>query len=304
MRSWQKKFAVRHVEQVAGITMAAKKRGLGRGLDALLSSAAEPVAAAEREHLRHMGLDELQPGRYQPRKGIAPEALESLAQSIRAQGILQPLVVRKLPEGGHEIVAGERRWRAARLVGLEQVPVILRDITDEVAMAVALIENIQREDLNPLDEAEALRRLIDECSMTHQQCAEGVGRSRAAVSNLLRLMDLAKPVQQLLREGKLDMGHARALLAVPADAQQRIAQRVVALDLSVRQTEAMVRTALDGGNKKSRLAPNPRVTGLESEFRKALGRSVSIEQNDKGRGRMVLKFDNLSELEKLLSKLQ
>lgn len=284
--------------------MAAKKRGLGRGLDALLSSAAEPVAAAEREHLRHLKVSELQPGRYQPRKDIEPEALESLAQSIRAQGIVQPLVVRAIDEGGYEIVAGERRWRAAQLVGLEQVPVILREIPDEVAMAVALIENIQRENLNPLDEAEALRRLIDECKMTHQQCAEGVGRSRAAVSNLLRLMDLATPVQQLLREGKLDMGHARALLGVAGDVQQRIAQRVVALDLSVRQTEAMVRNAAEGGGKPAKPEPNPRVTGLESEFRKALGRGVSIEQNDKGRGRLVMKFDNLSELDKLLNRLQ
>ncbi len=284
--------------------MAAKKRGLGRGLDALLGSAAEPVAPAEREHLLHLNLSELQPGRYQPRKTIAPEALESLAQSIRAQGIVQPLVVRALTEGGYEIVAGERRWRAAKLVGLEQVPVILRDIPDEVAMAVALIENIQRENLNPLDEAQALRQLIDECGMTHQLCADAVGRSRAAVSNLLRLMDLAEPVQALVREGKLEMGHARALLGVSGEVQQRIAQRVAALDLSVRQTEAMVRNALEGGNRSAKQEPNPRITGLESEFRKALGRGVSIEQGNKGRGRLVFKFDNLSELEKLLLRLQ
>ena len=206
--------------------------------------------------------------------------------------------------GGYEIVAGERRWRAAQLVGLEQVPVITRDIPDEAAMAVALIENIQRENLNPLDEAHALRRLIDDCGLTHQACADSVGRSRAAVSNLLRLMELEKGVQELVREGKLEMGHARALLGAKGADQLRIAQRVVALDLSVRQTEAMVRTAQSGGVKKDKPQPNPRISGLESEFRKALGHGVSIEQGAKGRGKLVLKFDNLSELDKLLTRLQ
>ncbi|MGB1581690.1 MAG: ParB/RepB/Spo0J family partition protein [Nevskiales bacterium] len=285
--------------------MAAKKRGLGRGLDALLSGAAEPATPAEKEHLRHLAVGELHPGKYQPRTDIAPEALESLAQSIRAQGIVQPLVVRKRSEGGYEIIAGERRWRAAQLAGLDQVPVILRDVPDEVAMAVALIENIQRENLNPLDEAHALRRLIDDCGMTHQACADSVGRSRAAVSNLLRLMELEDSVQLLVREGKLEMGHARALLGASGDLQIRIAQRVAALDLSVRQTEAMVRTAQQGGGaKQAKPEPNPRITGLEAEFRKVLGQAVRIEQAGRGKGKLVLKFDNLADLDKLLNRLQ
>src|SRR5690625_4953777 len=193
--------------------MAGKKRGLGRGLESLLSNEFDDMQQAEQASLREMALDDLKPGRYQPRRDMDEDALESLAQSIRSQGVVQPLVVRDMGDG-YEIVAGERRWRAARLAGLDTVPVVLRDVEDATAMAVALIENIQREDLNPLEESTALQRLIDECGMTHAACAEAVGRSRAMVSNLLRLMELAPEVQALLRSGAIDMGHARALLEI------------------------------------------------------------------------------------------
>src|SRR5699024_309418 len=191
--------------------MAAKKRGLGRGLESLLSNEFDDMQAPEQASLHNMALDELRPGRYQPRRDMDAEALEALAQSIRAQGVVQPLLVRDTGDG-YEIVAGERRWRAARLAGLDSVPVVVREVEDATAMAVALIENIQREDLNPLEESAALQRLIDECGMTHAACAEAVGRSRATVSNLLRLAELAPGARDALRGGRLDMGHARALL--------------------------------------------------------------------------------------------
>ncbi len=283
--------------------MAAKKRGLGRGLEALLGAGVnvEPVSG---EALRDMALDDLQPGKYQPRRDMKPEALESLAESIRAQGVVQPIVVRPI-EGGFEIVAGERRWRAARMAGLKQVPAIVREIPDQAALAVALIENIQRADLNPLEEAAALQRLQKEYKLTHQQCAEAVGRSRAAVSNLLRLLDLNEDVQVLLRDGKLEMGHARALLALDGSEQSRFAQRVVNLGLSVRQTEALVQSRRnDGKQKPKRSAANPRLQGIEKDLAKKLSTPVRIQATDRGRGRIVIAYGNLDQLDAIITRIK
>lgn len=286
--------------------MAAKKRGLGRGLDALLGGSLEPdaaVAAASGE-LRDLELDALRAGRYQPRTAIDEAALESLAQSIRTQGILQPLVVRT--DGhGYEIVAGERRWRAARLAGLETVPAVVREIPDQVAMAVALIENIQREDLNPLEEANALARLIADCRMTHAQCAEAVGRSRAAVSNLLRLMELNADVREYLRAGKLGMGHARALLALAGETQSKVAAQVVAREASVRQTEALVRAALASSARvRHPRTRDPRVVQLETSLAGRLQAGVHIEPNRRGGGRVIIQYQDAEELDRLAGELQ
>jgi ParB family chromosome partitioning protein len=285
--------------------MTAKKRGLGRGLDALLSGDLEPDAAeaAAAGELHELALDDLHPGRYQPRAGIDDETLGSLAQSIRTQGVVQPLVVR--PDGGgYEIVAGERRWRAARMAGLDTVPAVVREIGDGVAMAVALIENIQREDLNPLEEAAALRRLIDDCEMTHVQCAEAVGRSRAAVSNLLRLAELDEPVQALLRRGKLEMGHGRALLAAPREMQAALAEKVVARGLSVRATEALVKsTSADGAPPRRKPTQSPRLAHLEHDLSESLGAAVAIKPGRGGRGRVVIEYRDGDGLDELVRRL-
>ncbi|ROO26927.1 chromosome partitioning protein ParB [Salinisphaera orenii MK-B5] len=285
--------------------MAQKKRGLGRGLESLLSKdleeAAEAGVAAE---LTEVGLDALRPGRYQPRRDMDAEALESLAQSIRSQGVVQPLVVRDTGDG-YEIVAGERRWRAARLAGLETVPVVVRALPDETAMAVALIENIQREDLNPLEEAEALRRLIEECGLTHAACAEAVGRSRAAVSNLLRLAELVPEAQALLRSGDIQMGHARALLGAPAALQADLAARVAARQLTVRQTEALVASAMaedDDGETAPR--QSNRLVRFERELGDTLGARVTVRSQRGGRARVVIDYASAGELEALLERLK
>ncbi|ROO32973.1 ParB/RepB/Spo0J family partition protein [Salinisphaera orenii] len=285
--------------------MAQKKRGLGRGLESLLSKdleeAAEAGVAAE---LTEVGLDALRPGRYQPRRDMDAEALESLAQSIRSQGVVQPLVVRDTGDG-YEIVAGERRWRAARLAGLETVPAVVRALPDETAMAVALIENIQREDLNPLEEAEALRRLIEECGLTHAACAEAVGRSRAAVSNLLRLAELVPEAQALLRSGDIQMGHARALLGAPAALQADLAARVAARQLTVRQTEALVASAMaeaDDGETAPR--QSNRLVRFERELGDTLGARVTVRSQRGGRARVVIDYASAGELEALLERLK
>ena len=290
--------------------MATKRRGLGRGLDALLGGpeamAGEAEGAASESELREMNLESLHPGRYQPRRDIEPEALQSLADSIKAQGVVQPIVVRP-DENGFEIVAGERRWRAAKLAGLKTIPALVRDVPDRTAMAVALIENIQREDLNPMEEAEALRRLIDECQLTHQQCAEAVGRSRAAVSNLLRLLELSPKVQKLVRDGMIEMGHARALLSLPADKQKETADIVMARGLSVRQTEALVRelasAASDAGKTKGKQkpAPNPHVHGLEKGLNDRLNAKVAIQHSAKGDGKVVIKYTSLDDLDRIVA---
>lgn len=283
--------------------MATKKRGLGRGLDALLTGAVSAPQPSGDETLIEVALDDLRPGRWQPRRDMDPEALESLAQSIRAQGVIQPLVVRDSDQG-YEIIAGERRWRASRLAGIKQVPVIVREVSDDVALAVALIENIQREDLNPLEEAAALQRLIKECKMTHKLCAESVGRSRASVSNLLRLLELNDDVQAMVRGRQLEMGHARALLSLTGQQQSSAAQKVSALGLSVRQTEAMVRQMQAPVTKQGeKSVPDPRLHGLEAAFGKRLGKPVKIQETSDGKGRLVLKFGSLGELDELLNRL-
>lgn len=283
--------------------MAGKKRGLGRGLESLLSNEFDDMQQVEQASLQDMPLDDLKPGRYQPRRDMNEDALESLAQSIRTQGVIQPLVVREVGDG-FEIVAGERRWRAARMAGLDSVPVVVRDVEDATAMAVALIENIQREDLNPLEESAALQRLIDECGMTHAACAEAVGRSRASVSNLLRLAELAPEAQALLRNGQLDMGHARALLGAPTSMQAELAQKVVARSLTVRQTETLVQTALgDDRPRRSKPLQSPLLTQFEQDLASALGAAVAIRPGRGGRGRVVIDYNNADELDALVARL-
>ena len=216
----------------------AKIKGLGRGLDALLANHED--VSADKDTLKMLSVTQLQPGKYQPRTHMDQDSLQQLAESIKAQGIMQPILVRRLEDGRHEIIAGERRWRAARLAGLSEVQVLVREVADEAALAMALIENIQRENLNPLEEATGILRLINEFNMTHQVAAEAVGRSRSAVTNLLRLLNLAKPVQELLMQNKIDMGHARALIGLSEGKQAEIAHEVAQKSLSVRETERLV----------------------------------------------------------------
>lgn len=282
--------------------MSVKKRGLGRGLDALLGSANAAAAAASADtgdELRELALDQLVAGRHQPRRAFDEAELASLADSIRAQGVVQPLVVRAAGANKYEIVAGERRWRAARIAGLKVVPVIIRAMDESSAMAVALVENIQRADLNALEEAEALHKLIKECGLTHDKCAEAVGRSRAAVSNLLRLMELNPDVQQLLRDGKLSAGHAKVLLAVEGARQSSLAKWVVDNQLSVRQTEALVQARPTPPTR----APQPQPHALASSLTQRIGLPVKLQQNDKGRGKLVVAFKNQTELNRLLKLL-
>ncbi|OGA23131.1 MAG: chromosome partitioning protein ParB [Betaproteobacteria bacterium RIFCSPLOWO2_02_FULL_67_26] len=280
----------------------AKVKGLGRGLDALLGSAEDQPAAGET--LATLPIEALQPGRYQPRTRMDQAALAELAESIKAQGVMQPILARPVGAGRYEIVAGERRWRAARLAGLASVPALVREVPDRNALAIALIENLQREDLNPLEEATGVKRLIEEFGLTHAQAAEGLGRSRAAITNALRLLDLAPPVQELMRDGKLDMGHARALLALPALRQIEIARTAVAKQLSVRQVEALVahlsRRVAAGG----RVKVDRDVARLEEEWSQRLGTTVRIQSATRpGSGRLVIHYASLDQLEALLRKL-
>ncbi len=282
--------------------MSARKQRLGKGLDALLGASAAP---AGREQLREVPVELLQRGRYQPRTHMDPQALEDLARSIKSQGIVQPIVARELPSGNYEIVAGERRWRAAQMAGLDKVPVVLRDIPDEAAIAVALIENIQREDLNPVEEANALQRLIDEFGMTHQQVAESVGRSRAAVSNMLRLLSLEPPVLKMLDEGRLDMGHGRALLALEGTQQVEVAREVARKGLSVRETEALVRR-LQSKKKKTKRPPalDPDIRELQEQLSDRLGARVLLRHDPSGRGRLVIEYHSLDELDGILKHIR
>ena len=276
-------------------------KGLGRGLDALLG--ADEPAATSGDALASLAIDALQPGRFQPRTHIGQEGLAELAESIKAQGVMQPILARPLGAGRYEIVAGERRWRAARMAGLATVPALVRDVPDRNALAIALIENLQREDLNPLDEAQGIKRLTEEFGMTHAEAAGAVGRSRAAITNALRLLELAPPVQELLREGKLDMGHARALLALPALRQIDLAREAVARQLSVRQVEKRV------AGLTARPAPRARsdrdVARLEDELSGQLGTTVSIRTGAKpGTGKLVIHYSSLDQLETLLNRLR
>ena len=282
----------------------AKAKGLGRGLDALLGGGGDdaPAPAAREDGLRTLGIDELRPGKYQPRTRMDQASLAELADSVKAQGIMQPILTRALPAGGYEIIAGERRWRAARIAGLTSVPALVKDIPDEQALAASLIENIQREDLNPLEEATGIQRLVQEFGLTHQAVAESLGRSRAAVSNLLRLLELAPPVRELLAEGEIDMGHARALLALPIARQLELAREAAHKKLSVREVEQRVAAAL-----KPREARRPRadrdVTRLEEEWSDRLGTTVNIKPRGKRGGKLVIAYRTLDELDHLLARL-
>lgn len=281
----------------------ARLKGLGRGLGALLGS--DEVKPAGNEMLASLAIDTLQPGRYQPRLRIDTEALGALAESIKAQGVVQPILVRPLAAGNYEIIAGERRWRAARIAGLSSVPALVRDVPDRHALAIALIENIQRENLNPLEEAAGLKRLIDELGMTHAETAEALGRSRAAITNALRLLELAPPVQDLMRDGKLDMGHGRALLSLPQLGQVELAREAVAKQLSVREVENRVAAALKGLRPRARARPDRDVARLEEEVSQRLGTTVRIRQaGKKGAGRLIVHYANLEHLEALLAKLR
>ncbi len=278
-----------------------KKRGLGRGLDALLNVGAAVQDTPPDGVLRVLPIERVVRGRYQPRQDIREDSLQELAASIRAQGMVQPIVVRETVEHDYEIIAGERRWRAAQLAGLAEVPALVRQVTDLAAMAISLIENIQREDLNPLEESHALKRLIDECQMTHQQAAEAVGRSRTAVTNLLRLLELSEEVQQLVRDRKLEMGHARALLPLPPALQREAAHQILVRGLSVRETEALVRrlqSASPPQPVEKRADPNIRV--LQEDLSQRLGAKVALQHSATGKGRLIIYYNNLDELDGIL----
>ncbi len=285
-----------------------KKKRLGRGLGSLIGNIEEVTKVSDSDiatGATELGVDQIQRGKYQPRQHFDQQALQELADSITAQGIVQPLVVR--PEGLHyELVAGERRWRAAQLAGLQSVPVVIRDLDSKSAAAIALIENIQREDLNPLEESQALMRLIDEFDLTHQQVADSVGRSRASVSNLLRLLDLADPVKQQMNKGLLDMGHARALLALIRHDQIEVANLVINRGLSVRETEALVKQTLSAGAKKSTEKvedEDPDIRRLQNSISEKLGAGVKIKTAKNGSGQLVINFHNSDELEGILEHL-
>lgn len=276
-----------------------RKRGLGRGLDALLGGVALAGPAGPGETLERLPIEQLQRGRYQPRLQIEPEALADLAESIRAQGILQPIVVRPV-DGGYEIIAGERRWRAAQLAGLREVPCLVREVPDQAAMAIALIENIQREDLNPMEEALALARLQDEFALTHEQIAGTVGRSRSSVTNLLRLNELEPAVRKLLEDGRLEMGHGRALLGLKGGAQCEAAAQVAQRQLNVRQTEALVRRLQQP--KTAASAPDPNLSRLQRVLSEQLGTGVTIQDRG-GKGSIRIDYHSLEQLDGLLAAL-
>lgn len=300
----------------------AKKRGLGRGLDALLGShqaarqtepepgqvavdGALPVDGS----LKHIPVEFIQRGKYQPRRDMNQEALEELANSIRAQGVMQPIVVRPIGPDKYEIIAGERRWRATQLAGLDRVPAVVRDVPDDAAVAMALIENIQREDLNPMEEALALARLQKEFELTHQQIADAVGKSRATVTNLLRLMSLREDVQRLLEHGDLEMGHARALLSLTPEQQASAAHTVVSKALSVRQTEALVRRLLEEqqqqpGNGQAAAKADPDIRELQESLAEKVGVPVLIQHGAKGKGRLVFSYNSLDELDGILAHIK
>ncbi len=276
-----------------------KPKGLGRGLDALLGGDEPP-----RDSLVTLSVALIRPGRYQPRTKMDQQALAELAASIRSQGLMQPLLVRPLDRERYELIAGERRWRAAQMAGLDEVPALVREVPDEAALAMSLIENIQRENLNPLEEAAGIQRLVDEFKMTHEQAADAVGRSRSATTNLLRLLKLAKPVQDLIMEGALEMGHARAVLALEAARQVEVARRVAAKGLSVRETEALVQRLLRGAGAPRRKRTDRDLARLEEELAERLGTTVEIRPARKGRGKVIVHYASLDHLEQLLKKLR
>jgi ParB family chromosome partitioning protein len=295
-----------------------KKRSLGRGLDALLSASAMANEAAEAAEstvaqtaanpgnpLKELAIDLIQRGKYQPRRDMEPESLQELANSIKAQGVMQPIVVRPVSDRKYEIIAGERRWRATQLAGLDTIPAVVRDVPDEAAIAMALIENIQREDLNPIEEAIALQRLQQEFDLTQQEVADAVGKSRSTVTNLLRLMSLQEDVRRLVEHGDLEMGHARALLGLEATDQSHAAAQVVGKGMSVRQTEALVRHLLEAKDKP-REAPtlDPNIRHLQDDLSQRLGTKVQIQHSAKGKGKLVLAYSSLDELDGILAHIK
>ena len=277
-----------------------KPKGLGRGLDALLGGSGE----APRDALTTLPVGRIRPGKYQPRTRMGQEALAELAASIKTQGLMQPVLVRPVDRDRYELIAGERRWRAAQMAGLQEIPALVRDVADESALAMSLIENIQRENLNPMEEAGGIQRLVDEFRMTHEQAADAVGRSRSATTNLLRLLRLTKPVQAMVMEGVLEMGHARAVLALEGARQIEAANRVAARGLSVRETEALVAKMLRGQGA-SRAAKIDRDLGrLEEEVSGRLGTTVEIRAGRKGQGKIIVHYSSLDHLDQLLKKLR
>ena len=296
--------------------MSSKKRHLGRGLDALLGAAAaqQPAAdpaeaegpATDSAHLlKELPVDLVQRGKYQPRKDIEQESLQELADSIKAQGVMQPIVVRPISDRRYEIIAGERRWRAAQLAGLDSIPAVIRDVPDEAAIAMSLIENIQREDLNPIEEAVALQRLQQEFELTQQQVADAVGKSRTTVTNLLRLMTLQEDVRRLVEHGDLEMGHARALLALEGGEQSHAAGQVVGKGMSVRQTEALVRHIQDAKDKPVQPKTlDPNIRHLQDDLSQRLGTKVQIQHSAKGKGKLVLSYSSLDELDGILGHIK
>lgn len=290
--------------------MAAKKRGLGRGLDALLSGSSaatlqEEAVQVDSNELQHLPLDLIQRGKYQPRRDMDPQALEELAQSIKAQGVMQPIVVRPIDKGRYEIIAGERRWRASQQAGLEKIPAMVREVPDEAAIAMALIENIQREDLNPIEEAAALQRLQQEFQLTQQQVADAVGKSRVTVANLLRLIALPEEIKTLLSHGDLEMGHARALLGLPENRQVEGARHVVARGFTVRQTEALVRQWLNAPEETVKaVRTDPDISRLEQRLAERLGAPVQIRHGQKGKGQLVIRYNSLDELQGVLAHIR
>lgn len=288
-----------------------KKRGLNRGLDALLSPSLHEkrvlpeTSLTTKSPFQWIALSKLERGKYQPRKDMHPESLEELAQSIRVQGIIQPIVVRETDKERYEIIAGERRWRAAQLVGLETVPVLIKEISDESAMAMALIENIQREDLNPLEEAEALKRLLQEFRMTHQAIAEAVGKSRTSITNTLRLLQLNTEVKILLAHGDLEMGHARALLSLEEDKQLETAKLIANKALSVRETEKLVQKISAGKSiKKPSPKPDPNINALQRELSEILNTKVQIQHSANNKGKIIIHYHNLDALDGILKRIK
>ena len=299
--------------------MTAKKK-LGKGLDALLSVGStqtmasllgrpknRPVSiSADRDgDMKHVPIELIQRGKYQPRTGMHEEALQELASSIRVQGVMQPIVIRPISADKYEIIAGERRWRACQIVGLDTIPAIIKPVGDEAAIAMSLIENIQREDLNPIEEAMALKRLQDEFELTQQEVADAVGKSRTSVTNLIRLIGLSIDVRRMLEHGDLEMGHARALLSLPDIQQSEAARTVVGRGMSVRQTESLVRRLIAGGGdaRASKLI-DPDIKNLEENLAEKLGTQVMIQHSAKGKGRLVLKYNSLDELDGILAHIK
>lgn len=285
----------------------AKPKGLGRGLDALLSNTDEDTPKNDGS-LQTLSISDLKPGKYQPRSIMQEEALHALSQSILKQGVMQPIIVRPIGNNQYEIIAGERRWRAAKLAHLNEVPVIIKNIPDESALAMALIENIQREDLNPLEEAVGIKRLIDEFNMTHEEAADAVGKSRVTVSNLLRLLTLTKPVQDRLLSGKIDMGHARALIGLEGSQQIMLCEEVIQKNLSVREVEALVKN-LQNSYKKDKATLSPKKTNadvrqLEESLAETLGASVTIDAKKNGSGVLKVHYRNLEQLDEILKKIK